>query len=35
MSMPKLQVALDTDDLPTAINVARQVVDVVDVFDYL
>lgn len=33
MSMPKLQVALDTDDLPTAINVARQVVDVVDVVE--
>jgi 3-dehydro-L-gulonate-6-phosphate decarboxylase len=31
--MPKLQVALDTDDLPTAINVARQVVDVVDVVE--
>lgn len=33
MMKPMLQVALDTKDLPTAIGIARQVVDVVDVVE--
>ncbi|MQS90142.1 3-keto-L-gulonate-6-phosphate decarboxylase UlaD [Companilactobacillus mishanensis] len=33
MTKPMLQVALDTKDIPTAIGVARQVVDVVDVVE--
>lgn len=33
MAKPMLQVALDTKDLPTAIGVARQVTDVVDVVE--
>lgn len=33
MTKPMLQVALDTKDLPTAINVVRQVGDVVDVIE--
>lgn len=33
MSKPMLQVALDTEDLPTALNVVRQVGDVVDVIE--
>lgn len=33
MAKPMLQVALDTEDLPTALNVVRQVGDVVDVVE--
>lgn len=33
MTKPMLQVALDTEDLPTALNVVRQVGDVVDVIE--